>query len=121
MNRHRELPQRLFSVGDVVDSCLTYQHAAGVTTHREADFSEVYASADALLHELGVEYNVRESGDPAFIDGRRGDIMVEGKKAGVFGEIHPLVLNAFSLEHPVAALELDLRAVPGYPGKQGTA
>jgi phenylalanyl-tRNA synthetase beta chain len=26
------------------------------------------------------------------------------------------VLNAFELEHPVAAFELDLRAVPGYPG-----
>jgi phenylalanyl-tRNA synthetase beta chain len=25
------------------------------------------------------------------------------------------VLNAFELEHPVAAFELDLRAVPGYP------
>ncbi len=32
LNRHRELPQRLFTVGDVVDSCLTYQQAAGVST-----------------------------------------------------------------------------------------
>ncbi len=28
----------------------------------------------------------------------------------------PAVLNAFELEHPVAAFEFDLRAVPGYPG-----
>ena len=52
LNRHRELPQRLFTVGDVVDSCLTYQQAAGVSTHPDADFSEAYASADAVLHEL---------------------------------------------------------------------
>jgi phenylalanyl-tRNA synthetase beta subunit len=25
------------------------------------------------------------------------------------------VLNAFELEHPVAAFEFDLRAVPGFP------
>ena len=30
-------------------------------------------------------------------------------------EIHPAVLNAFELEHSVAAFEFDLRAVPGYP------
>ena len=115
LNRHRELPQRLFTVGDVVDSCLTYHQAAGVSTHPDADFSEAYASADAVLHELSVIYTVKESDDPAFIRGRRGDIIAGGKKVGVFGEIHPAVLNAFELEHPVAAFELDLRAVPGYP------
>jgi phenylalanyl-tRNA synthetase beta chain len=116
LNRHRELPQRLFTVGDVVDSCITFQQAAGVSTHMDADFSEAYALADAVLHELSIGYTVKESADPAFIDGRRGDIIVAGKKAGVFGEIHPAVLNAFELEHSVAAFELDLRAVPGYPG-----
>jgi phenylalanyl-tRNA synthetase beta chain len=115
LNRHRELPQRLFTVGDVVDSCLTYQHAAGVSTHPDADFSEAYASADAVLHELSIDHSIRESADPAFIDGRKGDIIVAGKKIGVFGEIHPSVLNSFELEHSVAAFEFDLRAVPGYP------
>jgi len=114
-NRHRELPQRLFTVGDVVDSCVTYQRAAGVSTHIAADFSEAYALADAVLHELAVAHSVKESADPAFIDGRRGDIVAGGRIVGVFGEIHPAVLNAFVLEHPVAAFELDLRAVPGYP------
>jgi phenylalanyl-tRNA synthetase beta chain len=115
LNRHRELPQRLFTVGDVVDSCLTYQQAAGVSTHPEADFSEAYASVDAVLHELSIDYTVEVSADPAFIEGRRADIVVAGKKVGMFGEIHPSVLNAFELEHSVAAFEFDLRAVPGYP------
>jgi phenylalanyl-tRNA synthetase beta chain len=115
LNRHRELPQRLFSVGDVVLECRTHQQAAGVSTHPEADFSEAYAAADAVLHELSVGYTVKESDDPAFISGRRADIVVGGKNIGVFGEIHPAVLTAFELEHPVAAFEFDLRAVPGYP------
>jgi phenylalanyl-tRNA synthetase beta chain len=115
LNRHRELPQRLFTVGDVVDSCHTYQQASGVSTHPDADFSEAYASADAVLHEMSIDYIVKESADPAFIEGRRGDIIVAGKTIGVFGEIHPAVLTAFELEHSVAAFEFDLRAVPGYP------
>ena len=115
INRHRELPQRLFSVGDVVVDCKTRQQGAGVSTHPEADFSEAYAAAGAVLHELSVEYSVKESNDSAFIDGRRGDIVAGGRTIGVFGEIHPAVLTAFELEHPVAAFEFDLRAVPGYP------
>ena len=115
LNRHRELPQRLFAVGDVVLDCRTHQQASGVSTHPDADFSEAYAAADAILHELSITYTVKESADPAFIEGRRGDIIVAGKTIGVFGEIHPAVLTAFELEHSVAAFEFDLRAVPGYP------
>lgn len=116
INRHRELPQRLFTVGDVVVACRTHQQAAGVSTHPDADFSEAYAAADAVLHELSINYTVKESEDPAFIDGRRADIIANGKTVGVFGEIHPAVLVAFELEHSVAAFEIDLRAVPGYHG-----
>ena len=82
LNRHRELPQRLFTVGDVVERCATHQQAAGVSTHPDADFSEAYACADAVLHELSINYTVKESEDPAFIEGRRGDIIVAGKKQG---------------------------------------
>ena len=118
INRHRELPQRLFTVGDVVLDCRTHQQAAGVSIHSDADFSEAYASADAVLCELSIGYTVKESADPAFTGGRRGDIVTGGKTVGVFGEIHPAVLNAFELEQPVAAFEIDLRAVPGFAGLQ---
>jgi len=120
LNRHRELPQRLFTVGDVVENCITHQQAAGVSTHPEADFSEAYATADALLHDLSLHYTTEESADPAFIDGRRADIIVGTRTIGIFGEIHPAVLNGFELEHPVAAFEIDLRVLPGYPVTPGT-
>ncbi|HNX17760.1 MAG TPA: phenylalanine--tRNA ligase subunit beta [Methanoregula sp.] len=120
VNRHRELPQRIFATGDVVADLLTTQQLAAAGTHPAADFSEAYAHADAVLRELGITYTVMESKDDAFIDGRRADIIANGKKVGVFGEIHPAVLTAFELEHPVAAFELDLTAVPGYPAGKDT-
>jgi phenylalanyl-tRNA synthetase beta chain len=119
-NKHRELPQRLFATGDVVVDCVTSQMVAAASIHPAADFSEAYAAADVLCRELSLTYTVRESADPAFLDGRRGDIIVDGKIVGVFGEIHPAVLNAFELEHPVGAFALDLTAVPGYPVLPGT-
>lgn len=119
-NRHRELPQRLFAVGDVVEGLATFQKSAFVSLHPAADFSEAYAVADALCRELSISYTTEESWDPAFIQGRRGSLVANGRTVGTFGEIHPAVLNAFELEHPVAAVEIDLRAVPGYPSGQGT-
>ena len=119
-NKHRELPQRLFAIGDVVEDCATYQKVAAVSIHPTADFSEAYAAVDVFCREVSLSYAVTESVDPAFIDGRRGDIVVGKRVVGVFGEIHPTVLNAFDLEHPVAAFALDLRAVPGYPALPDT-
>ncbi len=117
VNRHRELPQRLFATGDVLSDLKTTQRLAAVSTHTVADFSEAYANVDAVLRELGITYLAEVSDDEAFIEGRRADIVVDGKKVGVCGEIHPAVLTAFELEQPVAAFELDLRAVPGYPSR----
>ncbi|HMK16221.1 MAG TPA: phenylalanine--tRNA ligase subunit beta, partial [Methanomicrobiales archaeon] len=119
-NRHRELPQRVFAIGDVVEGKETFQKIAAVSMHPAADFSEAYAGTDALVRELGLAARVAESADPAFTEGRRGDLVVEGTVRGSFGEIHPAVLSAFELEHPVAALELDLRGVPGPRGPRGT-
>ena len=117
VNRHRELPQRLFATGDALSDLRTTQRLAFVSTHPAADFSEAYAHADAVLRELGIAYSAEVSADAAFIEGRRADIVVAGKRVGVFGEIQPAVLTAFELEQPVAAFELDLRAVPGYPSR----
>jgi phenylalanyl-tRNA synthetase beta chain len=118
-NRHRELPQRIFATGDVVLRLCTSQSAASVSIHAEADFSEAYGCADAVCRELSICYSVKESADPTFLDGRRADVILDGRTIGTFGEIHPAVLNAFGLEMPVAAFELDLRSVPGYPVMQG--
>jgi len=107
-------------VGDVVEGTSTLPRAACVSTHASADFSEAYAVADALCRELAVAVSVEESDDPAFIPGRRGALVSSGRNVGVFGEIHPAVLNAWELEHPLAAVEIDLTAVPGYPGLPGT-
>jgi phenylalanyl-tRNA synthetase beta chain len=119
-NRHRELPQRIFAIGDVVEGKDTFQKVAAVSIHPAADFTEAYEATDALVRELGLSCTFQESADPAFIGGRRGDLAVEAVPRGSFGEIHPAVLNAFELEHPVAALELDLRAVPAPRGQRGT-
>jgi phenylalanyl-tRNA synthetase beta chain len=108
INKHRELPQRIFEVGEVVVSCKTEQRLGAVAIHPQANFTEIQAVVDAVLRERRIAYEVTDSDDPAFIEGRRADIIIKGERRGVFGEIHPEVISNFGLEHPIIGFELKL-------------
>src|SRR5659263_183021 len=108
INKHRELPQRIFEAGEVVLDCTTFQRLGCVAIHPQANFTEIQAIMDAVLRERRIEYKVEQSSDPAFIEGRRADVIINGDKAGVFGEIHPEVISNFGLEHPIIGFELKL-------------
>ena len=45
---------------------------------------------------------------PAFLPGRVAEVSCEGKSLGVMGEVHPEVITAFGLEHPIALASVDL-------------
>lgn len=105
-NQHRELPQRIFEVGDVVVRGRNEVHLAAVSIDPHANFSEIRSVVDAVMCERMVAYEIAGSDDPAFIDGRRADITVDGGCAGVFGEVHPEVILNFGLDQPVIAFEM---------------
>lgn len=48
--------------------------------------------------------------DPTFLESRRVDILVDGKKIGHFGVIHPDVLCNFDIPNPTSALEIDIES-----------
>ncbi|NOZ60020.1 MAG: phenylalanine--tRNA ligase subunit beta [Euryarchaeota archaeon] len=116
LNRHHELPQRIFELGDVVllsgeaeVGAVRRRRLAAASIHDRASFTEIKALVQGILRDLGVEeYEVVPSEDPAFIPGRCAALRISGTGAGVFGEVHPEVLENFQLEYPVAALELDV-------------
>jgi phenylalanyl-tRNA synthetase beta chain len=108
LNRHRGLPQRIFSPGDVILDAKTTQRLAGVSIHAAANFAEIKSVVEAGLRELGIKYKLTKSSDPAFLEGRRASITVGHKRIGVFGEIHPDVITNFQLDHPIVAFELEL-------------
>ncbi len=108
LNQHRELPQKIFEVGEVVVNEKTGQHVAAVSIHPRANFTEIYEVVDALMRELMLDYEVKESEDPAFLEGRRADVYVKGKKIGVFGEFHPELISNFELGYAVVGFELEL-------------
>ncbi|RLI78520.1 phenylalanine--tRNA ligase subunit beta [Archaeoglobales archaeon] len=110
-NKHHLLPQKIFEVGDVVVNDLNRLRVAACITHSKANFNEIRSVVQAFMGELDLKWDVNESDDNAFIEGRRADVIVNGKKIGVFGEIHPEVLEKFELAMPVAAFEVDLTEI----------
>ncbi|MDK2795904.1 MAG: phenylalanyl-tRNA synthetase beta chain [Archaeoglobaceae archaeon] len=111
INKHVEMPLKIFEIGDVVVGLKNRLRLCGCITHSKANFAELRSYVQAVMRELGLEWDVRDSRDPAFIEGRQGEILVNGEKIGVFGEIHPEVLENFGIRNPVTAFEIELDKV----------
>jgi phenylalanyl-tRNA synthetase beta chain len=117
-NMSVEYPQRLFALDIVTVLDETKETRtrdenwlAAVVSHVGAGFTEIKSDLDALFLNLGLEWQIKEAKHPSFVEGRAGNVMVEGKSVGVLGEICPKVLVAWKLENPVAALELNLQKI----------
>ncbi len=114
-NRHHELPQRVFEVGDAVlldqraeTGARNVRRVAAVIIGDQASFTYIKAVAEALLRELRISWRVKPIDHPSFLEGRAAEFLTKGKHLGILGEIHPEVILGFELEYPVAAFELDL-------------
>ena len=115
-NKHQFFPQRMFEVSDVIkidkkaETCTERRlHAAGVSSHPTANFTEMKSIMESLLMNLGLKnWTVKEAKDPSFLEGRAAAIYIRGTELGLVGEIHPEALNNFELENPTTAFEIDL-------------
>lgn len=114
-NTHRELPQKLFEVGPVTfvdESSETGASerlfAAGALIDARAGAADARAACQALLEEIGMHPEIKDGKLGCYLEGRCGEIYIDGKRCGSLGEIHPETLERFGLGHPVAAFEVDL-------------
>ena len=62
----------------------------------------------AVFFYLSREYSLKEGRHPSFIPGRTADVIYNGKRIGIIGEIHPEILENWGIEMPCAAGEIDL-------------
>ncbi|MCS7144717.1 MAG: phenylalanine--tRNA ligase subunit beta [Archaeoglobaceae archaeon] len=108
VNKHVELPLKIFEVGDVVVGLRNRLRLCACITHSRVNFAELRSYVQAVMRELGVDWSVKEAEDPAFIEGRQGEIVVKDKKVGIFGEVHPEVLEKFGIPNPVVAFEIEI-------------
>ena len=108
-------PHRIFEVGKVVvkdsednQGCRTVNTLGMLWADKDVGFNEVDAHLLGLCYYLSVEPTLVPVEDPRFIPGRAARIVVRGRQAGILGELHPRVLEAWGIAMPCAAAEIHL-------------
>lgn len=117
-------PHYIFEVGKVaiVDESRNYgsrtENRLGfLAASEKVDFNTVNSHVAALMYCLLVPYELREVEDGRFIPGRIAEIVATGRgdgsngsgtPVGLFGEIHPRVLDAWGIQAPCVAGEVNL-------------
>ena len=133
------LPIRLFEVGDIV---LTDERT-DVGAHNERKMAALYCGltsgfefihglVDKAMQQTGFTFLHDQPPPPAtvpvyrlevsehahFFSGRQADVVVgSGEVVGSFGVVHPEVLEAFDIQYPCSALEMDVEKLMGIGGK----
>mmetsp|Transcript_16035 Transcript_16035/g.24889 ORF Transcript_16035/g.24889 Transcript_16035/m.24889 type:complete len:97 (-) Transcript_16035:37-327(-) len=80
-----------------------------------ANFEVIHGALCLIMSKLGAtlgkDFNLKEhtaEEDKKYFPGRGADVMLQGKKVGTIGVLHPEALEAFQLKNPVCSLELDM-------------
>jgi len=117
---HAVYPHHIFEVGKIVrldatdnQGSVTRNSLGFLSAGADEGFNQANSRIASLFYYLDVEYTVKDSTDPRFIPGRGADVFVAGRKAGVFGEVHPQVLENWGIGVPACLAEVDLDTLMG--------
>ena len=116
-NKHEDLPQKIFEIGDVLyldetkeNKTVASKKLAGVICHSTANFTEIKSVVTSVLSNLGYSMEISDSENKTFIAGRVADVTGvagSGSVKGFFGEVSPEVITNFTLDYPVIAFEIE--------------
>lgn len=117
-NRRKPVPQRIFEIGavtfldsEVETGVQEYRHAAFVIIGPVAGYADGRSVLDSLMRELGIVGQYRAVEHPTFIEGRCAEVTNDAGFWARIGEMHPQVLDNFSLTYPIVYCELRLARV----------
>ena len=105
-NIHNSYPQRIFELArifKVESSIIEPYHVTVALSHAKVNFTEGKSFLTALGQQLfNHQFSTRRTDNPVFLNGRSADIFDADKtNIGIIGEVHPEVLENFSIRTPV--------------------
>jgi len=117
-NQSVEFPQKIFELGKITlldetreTKTRDQEWLAAAISNASASFSEIKSALDAFFVNLGLNWQIKATTHPSFIEGRVGTAIVNGANVGILGEINPQVLTAWKLENPTAAFEINMQKI----------
>ena len=115
---HAVYPHKIFEIGKVAFldeqdnyGSVTRQFLGFLYADRDANFNTAAVQIQTLFYFFSRDYEVEESHDSRFIPGRAASIIYNNKAIGVFGEIHPEVLENWGITTPCIAAEIDIETL----------
>ena len=114
-NRHHELPQKVYELGEVVSDSANSTRVAWACAEVGGGFTAAKGIAQALLRDLGADmdevvFEATGGAQGPWIAGRGARVLISGEELGQFGEIDPAVGYEFGLKSPIHAGEFDIEA-----------
>ena len=91
----------------------TEKNILTIGIYGNCDYLDLKGIVENVVDGLGIakaKY-VRESENPSYHPGKTAALMVRNKKAGVFGEVHPDVIENYGIDVDCYVAELDLDAL----------
>ena len=104
-NKHRELPQKIFEIGQVIREHSNSLSLGWLQLASKGNFSMIKTIAESIAKRLGIVGDNIEFDDPIFVPGRCVRIETE-KGLLTYGEIHPETLEKFDLGYPAIGGEI---------------
>jgi phenylalanyl-tRNA synthetase beta chain len=115
-NSDASYPQKIFEIGPVfyldeeIDTGVGESLNLAISIcYEKANFTELKQILDYLMRMLNLNYEIKPTSHPSFIEGRAGEIIINEKPIGILGEIKPIVLKNNKIKMPVATLEINLK------------
>ena len=114
-NKDNEYPQKIFEIGTVFKKSTLTSSETGIKESENliiasspGNFTETKQILDYLTRMLSIKYEIKEAKHPHLIEGRTGELTINGKHAGYIGEVHPETLRNWNIKMPVTIIELSL-------------
>ena len=111
-NIHEQYPQKLFETGVVFSNDSPIKESiclACVSAHKDSGYTEIKSILQSLLKtDSNIQCQTKTSESPMFAKGKTADIIVNGNKVGIVGELDSGVIENFKIRVPVSGFELVL-------------
>lgn len=106
LSRGEELPDERETLCAIISG--SREEASWHHGDREADFYDAKGVVEYLLATYGVVARFAPGDDAGLFPGRRADVLIDGERLGVVGQIHPAVARAFEVDPNVLVVEIDV-------------
>jgi phenylalanyl-tRNA synthetase beta chain len=115
-NKDHDYPQETFEIGKTFS--LNPSSETGIKETEKliivsspSNFTKMKQILDYLGSSLNLKLKVEDFSHKNLIEGRTASILLENKKIGYLGEVHPETLRSWSIKMPLAVLEISLQEI----------